>query len=150
MTDIISIFAVLKITVFGISILLALIYSIPILTIRRFHSRLNILTINICVAMILTSIYWMGYFIMWEYYIQYLFTEKTCTFQSYLQTISSCQLPFSFAVLTISRFFAIVHSTKAFFKAKTFPIICIASQWITICVLSLPFLLNIQPVNMLL
>ncbi len=150
MTDIARIFALVKITVFGISILLALIYSLPILLLRRFHHRLNILTVNICLAMIVTSMYYMPYFIMQEYYIQDLFTVKTCTFLFYLQTISTCQLPFSFTVLTINRFCSIVYRTKVFFKTRKFVVICVASQWIAACVLSLPFVFAIQPVKILL
>ncbi len=150
MVDISRIFALLKITVFGISILLALIYSLPILLLRRFHHRLNILTVNICLAMVVTSIYYMAYFIMQEYYIEDLFTEKICAFLFYLQTISNCQLPFSFTVLTINRFCSIIYPRKAFFKTKKFVVICVTSQWIAACVLSLPFVFAIRPVKILL
>src|SRR5208283_216789 len=102
MADISRIFALLKITIFGISILLALIYSLLILLIRRFHHRINILTINICLSLICSSTFYMVYFIMWEYYMDYLFTEITCTFLFYIQSICNCQLPFSFVILTIN------------------------------------------------
>lgn len=150
MADISRILALLKITVFGLILLCALIYSLAILLIPRFHHRLSALTVNICVAMICSSIYWLGYFIMWEYYIQNLFTEQTCTYLFYLQLISTCLVPFSFVILTINRFCAIIYSTKVFFKTKKFLFICIASQWIATCVVSLPYKLNILPVNMLL
>ncbi len=150
MTDIVGIFALLKIILFGISILLALIYSLPILLLRRFHHHLNLLTVNICLAMIVTSIYWMGYFIMWEYDIANLFTQKTCTFLFYLQSMNSCFVPFAFVTLTINRFCSIIYRTKVFFKTKRFMVICVASQWIAACLLSLPFVFAIQPVKILL
>jgi len=146
MTDISHILALIKITGFGITILLALFYSLTILCIRRFHHRLNIITVNICVTVICSSIFWMGYFIMWEYYIQDLFTEKTCTFLFYLQSISTCLIPLAFVTLTVNRFCSIIYSRKAFFTTKKFVIICIATQWIVACILSLPFVFDIEPV----
>jgi len=146
MADISRVFALLKISAFGISILLALIYSLTIFFIRRFHHRPNILTLNICVSMICASIFWMDYFIMWEYYIQDLFTKKNCTFLFYLQSISTSLVPLAFVTLTINRFCSIIYSTKAFFKTKKFVIICVASQWIVACILSLPFVFDIKPV----
>jgi hypothetical protein len=150
MADIARIFSLIKISIFGVSILLALIYSFPILIFRRFHHRLNMLTVNICVSLILSSTYWMGYFIMWEYYIQYLFTEMTCTFLFYLQTINSCEVSFTFAVLTINRFCSIVYPAKVFFRTKKFVVICVASQWIAVCLVSLPFAFAIKPVKIFL
>jgi len=147
MTDISHIFALVKITIFGFSILLALIYSLLILFIRRFHLRINILTVNICVSAICSSTYYMIYFIMWEYYIDYLFTKKTCTFLFYIQSICTCQISFSFTILTINRYCLIKYPAKGFFKTNKFMGICIASQWIAACVMSLPFLLDIQPVK---
>jgi hypothetical protein len=147
MADIANIFAIIKISLFGLSILLALIYSLPILIVRRFHHRLNMLTVNICVSIVLSSTYWMGYFIMYQYYINYLYTEITCTFLFYIQTINSCNVPFTFAVLTFNRFCAIVYPGKAFFKTKKFVIICVASQWLVVCLVSLPFKLAIKPVK---
>jgi len=146
MTDISRILALIKITGFGISYLLALIYSLTILCIRRFHHRPNILTVNICVAMLSASLFWMTYFIMSEYCVQDLFTEKNCTFLFYLQSISTCLIPLAFVTLTVNRFCSIIYSTKAFVKTKKFVIICIATQWIVTCILSLPFVLDIEPV----
>src|SRR2546430_43210 len=79
--------------------------------------------------------------------LNYLFTEQTCTFLFYLQTISSCHVPFSFTILTINRFCSIIYPAKAFFKTKKFVVICIGSHWIVNCIVSLPFAFEIQPVN---
>jgi hypothetical protein len=147
MADISHILALIKITFFGVTILLTLIYFIPILFIRRFQHPVNLLTLNICLTTICTSIYWMVYFIMWEYYIEYLFTSMTCTFLFYIQTVSVCQVSFAFVMIAINRYCSILHSTKAFFKTKKFVAICVASQCIICCVLSVPFLTSIEPVN---
>lgn len=145
--DISRIFSLIKIILFGLSVLLALVYSLSILLIFRFRHRLNMLTVNICTAMLCSYIYWTAYFTMWEYYIDKLFTLMTCTFLFYIQFISICIIPFSFVILTINRFCVIIYSTNTFFKTKKFLILCISSQWITACLLALPYVLNIEPVN---
>ena len=146
MTNLQRIFALVKITVFGIDILLAWIYFLSILFNRRVHHHLSALTINICLSMICTAMYYMAFFIEEEFNSQNLFTDRICSFLFYLQSICNCLTPFSLSILTIHRFCAIKYSTKRFFKTKIFLMICIASQWIVACVISLPFQLNIQPV----
>ncbi|UJR16048.1 hypothetical protein I4U23_002962 [Adineta vaga] len=76
---------------------------------------------------------------MYEYYIEYLFTERTCTFLFYIQSICLCECSFAFVTFTINRFFAIVYHTEQFFKTKKFMFICIANQWIVGGLVSLPF-----------
>jgi hypothetical protein len=121
MVDISYVLALIKISVFGINIPLALIYFLPLLLIHRFHNRLNMLTVNICLALMFLSVY--------------------------IETMSTCQVPLAFGTLTINRFCAIVYSAKAFFKAKKFMVICIACQWIVGCFISLPIVIRNQPVK---
>ena len=147
MISIAELFALIKIAMLGMSVILSLIYAIPIVLMRRFHHRLNILTLNICFAMICSSTFWLSYFIMWEYFITDLFTERTCLFLFYLQMLSSCQTPFSFVMLTIHRFCSIVYATNRFFKTKKFLVMCLLSQWIIAGLLSLPFATNVLPVS---
>ena len=56
--------------IFGISILLALFHYLSMLFIRSLHKRINILTLNICSGTISISVYFMTYFIMYDYYIE--------------------------------------------------------------------------------
>lgn len=147
MPEIIEIYTIVKITLFGLCIFLASMYSLLILLVPRFYHRLNMLTVNICIAMICCSTYWAVYFIMYQYDIEDLFTLTTCNFLFYVQTISSCQVPYSFTVLTINRFFIILYPTRVFFKSKIFLFICITSQWILSCILSLPFSLSMGQVK---
>ena len=56
------IFAIVLITVAVITILAALIYSLPILCIRRFQHRNNIFTVNVCLTMMLCcAVYVFGF-----------------------------------------------------------------------------------------
>ena len=147
MADLSRIFALLKIIVFGINIVLALFYSLSMLCIRRLRKRINILTLNICFGTICISVYFMLYFIMYEYHIEYLFTETTCTFLFYAQSTCLCGCSFAFVTLTINRFFTILCHTQRFFRTKKFMGMCIVSQWIVGSLVSLPFALYVTSVN---
>ena len=147
MTDISRAVALVKITTFGLILPFALIYSCPIIFIRRFHHRFNFLTLNISVATICAALYWMIYFLMWEYEIENLFTINTCAFLFYAQQFACCLPGYAFVSLTLNRFCAIIYPGKRFFKTKSFVVICIVSHWILVLILSLPFVVFIQPVG---
>ena len=147
MADLLRILTFVKITVFGISICLALLYALSLLLIRELFKQINILTLNICFGTILISTYFMVYFIMHEFYIEYLFTLSTCTYLFYIQSVCLCQCSFSFVTLTVNRFFTIVRHAQRFFKTKIFMFTCIAIQWIVASLVSLPFTLSILPVT---
>ncbi|CAF4131407.1 unnamed protein product [Adineta steineri] len=143
--DFAHILALIRIILFGSTVLISFVYSIPILFVRRFHNRVNILTLNICLASLICSIYFTVYFIMFDYYIQYLFTEQTCLFILFIQSFVSCGIPWSIVTLSISRFCTVIYHTKAFFKTKIFMALCFACQWTAGCLMSLPFQLYTKP-----
>lgn len=147
MVDISLILALLKIISCGFNIPFALIYSIPILFIRRFHHRNNIITLYISFSVIFCSSFWLVYYIMFEFYIEYLYRDKTCPLLFFLIIMCTCQMPFTFLIITINRFCPIVYSTKAFFKTKKFMAICLGSQLTVSCLVSMPFPIFIKSVS---
>ena len=54
-----AILTITTITTYSIVAVLALIYSLPILCIRRFQHRNNIFTLNVCLTMELNSLFWL-------------------------------------------------------------------------------------------
>ena len=136
------IFPYLRITLFGLILLVALIYCIPILRLRRYRYRNNLLTLNICLATILSSIYW---------FIFYLFLEidrlRTVTFITahchwflVVPVILTLQVPFSFVTASFNRLCVIVYPHKSSFKSTRWILICIFIQHLLCVVLPLPML----------
>ena len=149
MVDFGQVFTVLRIILFGLIVLVAAIYSIPILFIRRFHHRNNILTLNICLATIFCCLYWFVFYIMLSSDLlgTYLFLVRSCGFVFIVPVILTLQIPFSFITVSINRLFFIVSHNKNFFKTKKWVGICIFSQWLLGTIIVLPILSGIQPVR---
>jgi len=152
MTDFDQIFSILRIILFGLIILVATIYSIPILFIRRFHHRNNILTLNICLVTICCCLYWVFFYTMLYINISgtYQYMLNTCIFVYIVPTILTLQIPFSFVTVSVNRFCCVVYYHKNFFKTKRWILICILSQWIFGILCILPTLLGIQLVRVFL
>lgn len=144
-----DIFDIIRIVLFGLIALVAAVYSIPIIFIRRFHHRNNILTLNICLVTIYCCLYWFLFYIMLELNtdgtIQFLL--NSCVFASLVPTILTLEIPLSFVTISINRYFYIVYYHKNFFKTKSWLLICIVSQWVLGTLFMLPILAGIGQVN---
>jgi hypothetical protein len=128
MTEI-TIIYIIQIILLLLNILSALIYSIPILLIRRFHSINNAFTVNLCFATICSAIYWLSYCIAIQFYPQHLAGDQICIVLGYFGIMCTIQLPLALVEVSVYRLCSVVYFTKPFFKKKQWAMICIASQW---------------------
>ncbi|UJR21680.1 hypothetical protein I4U23_024757 [Adineta vaga] len=110
----------IQISVLVLILLLALIYLIPILFIPRFHSINNVFTVNLCIATMCCSIYWISNFISLIFYP------------------STLSVPLAIVTTSFHRLCSIVYHTKPYFKKKRWAMLCISSQWLAGMILSLP------------
>ncbi|CAF0849598.1 unnamed protein product [Adineta steineri] len=76
---------------------------------------------------------------------QILFAPNMCILLLYAYNIAGIAIPFTFLTFTVHRFCSIVYHTQPFFKKKRWVGICIASQWIILFVISLPFIFRNGP-----
>jgi hypothetical protein len=148
MIDFQRLFPYLRIILFGIIVLVAIIYSIPIMCLRRFHYRNNFLTLNICIATTLCSLYWFLFYLMLELNAigTFMFLLDSCQFVSLFPVLLTLQVPFSFLTVSINRLFAVVYHNRVLFKRKSWTIICLAAQWILGAILTIPILTGIGQV----
>lgn len=135
-----QIFSVIRIILFGLIVLVAFVYSIPIMFMHRFHHRNNILTLNICIATIFCCIYWFIFYIILRVDLlgTYSFMIRSCAFVSIVPVILTLQIPFSFVTVSIHRLCCIQYHNKNFFKTRKWIAICILTQWILGVVSILP------------
>ncbi|CAF1386025.1 unnamed protein product [Adineta steineri] len=77
--------------------------------------------------------------------LQILFAPNMCILVFYAYNIAGIAIPFAFLTFTVHRFCSIVYHTQPFFKKKRWVGICIASQWIILFVISLPFIFRNGP-----
>lgn len=138
----------LRILLFLLIIILNLIYSIPILflsNLRRHHK--DIFTVNICLAATVCSIYYIIYFLIYDYHIEYFLIDNICNWLTYMRIVSSSQVSFAFVIVSINRYISMVYFSKSFFQTKLWIIICIICQWIIGFIVGLPTWLRNDPVN---
>jgi hypothetical protein len=149
MVDFDEIFSFLRIILFALIVLVAFVYSIPIIFIRRFHHRHNILTLNICIVTICCCAYWVVFYTMLQINTleTYIFLLNSCKFVSIVPTLLTLQVPFSFVTASLNRLCSVIYYNKNLFKTKQWVFICILFQWVLGTVLTLPILAGIQPVS---
>jgi hypothetical protein len=141
------IFGFLETILFIIIILFALIYSLPIICIRRFHQHNNVLTLNICLATILCCFSWliMNAAIAFDNLDE---VSKISGILQIAQIIFTVQIPLSFVVVALHRYCSIVYHTNIFFKTKQWIMLCIGSQWMIGIILSIPNLVCVDKVRL--
>lgn len=128
-------------------IIFSITYSIPVLFIRRFHHHNNILTVNVCIATIVSCVYWILYYIAMQLDAERTSSEALCAFLTVVQIICTIQVPLSIVAVSIHRFCIIIYHTNTFFRTKRWVFTCILLQWILGILLSLLTLLDIQSVR---
>jgi hypothetical protein len=138
MTELVDIVHYIQILVIIITILLGILYSIPILLIHRFQNFNNIFTANICLSIITCNIYWLLYYLLLNFHPQYLSTENICSILVYFDMMCPFQVSLAFLVISVNRLCSIVYNTKVFFKRKQWIILCITIQWISGIIFSIP------------
>jgi hypothetical protein len=132
---------------FIVIILFAVIYSIPIIVLTRFHRRNHILTLNVCVATIGCCAVWLPATKTFVSGSALLRWKQGYTYIRVLQTLFTIQVPFSFVLVSVHRYCSIVYRKKTFFKRKRWILLCIASQWALAVLLSLPDFISLSLVG---
>ena len=128
--------------------ILALIYSLPILCIRRFQHRNNIFALNVCVTTILTCI---GYALL---FLAPLGGKAYKSFISaslwliILQFLVAGSMVFSFVLVALHRCCSILYPRKRFFRSKQWVVVCLISQWIVASILCTPVFINPKHVRL--
>ena len=137
MLGVVESLAIVKIVLFVIIILSACVYSFAILLVKRFHTSINILTINLCVSAIVCSTYWI---IFCSLQLESLDNPAgwNCLLLQYFQTFVNGQEIYSLCVISINRFCYILYSNKILFRTRRWAYICIGSQWLLGTILPLP------------
>ena len=110
--------------------LLAFLYLLPILIIRRFHSINNIFTVNVSIAVISCNMYWLFRLISQTFFPHLDKDVHTDLIFNYFSMMWNIQVPLSCLEVAVHRLCSIVYQTNGFFKKKQWAMICIGCQWI--------------------
>jgi len=136
----VSIIIIVRIILLGFTSIAACLYAIPLCFIRRFHTPLNLLTLNVCIAAFVCSTYWAIFYIMDTYYTHTIWTPKLCILIPYMNQMVDTQELYAVCLISLNRLFTIVYKNKALFRTKKWVAICVSAQWILGALISLPTL----------
>jgi len=134
-------------SLYAIIFLFNFIHLCLILFNHRFRHHNNMFILNICLNIISACIYFIIYFILFYFNYSRLYALNTCIVLFYAYLIASIQVQFSFVTFSIHRCCSILYYAKPFFKTKRWVGICIASQWIGVFVIPLPYVLRKESVS---
>jgi len=129
-------------------IILGLMYIIPIIFVRRFQSPPNILTGNVCLAIVLNcsvivvyNIVIVCYPSIWNPY------TITCYLYTYLPGSANFLTVYALAMISINRFFVVLYPQKSLFKKISWSFISAGIHWMVVFILPLPRIASVVQVN---
>jgi hypothetical protein len=140
MNQVVAFFIIVRIIVLGFVSIGACLYAIPLCFIRRFHTPVNLLTLNVCIGVCVCSTFWIIFYIMDAYYAHIFYTTQSCLPILYLKNMVICQAIYALCMVSLNRLFTIVYKNKALFRTKKWVAICVSAQWILAVIIPLPAL----------
>ncbi len=145
--EIIIILVYIKVIILSLVSIGSLFYALPLCFIRRFHTSLNFLSLNVSLTLFMCTTFWAIYFIMTTFYFDVLWTERSCLLILYLQTTVNCQFISALCIVSLNRLFAVVYHNKVLFRTKKWAGVCIGIQWISGILIPLPQFASSLAVN---
>jgi hypothetical protein len=136
--QVIVILVITKAIILGFISIGACLYAIPLCFIKRFHTPLHLLSLNVCITAFICGTFWAIYFIMTTFYFDILWTAKSFIPILYVQTTVNCQVLYALCMVSLNRLLTIVYKNNAFFRTNKWVAICVSSQWIFAAAIPLP------------
>jgi hypothetical protein len=147
MVEVADILVPIQIALFALMIVLAFVYLIPIIFIRRFHNTSNVFTVNFCFAAICCDTYWLVYYVLTNYFPISISNTTACLLFDYFGTMCTIPVPLALIGMSVQRLCSVVYHTKGFFQKKRWIMICILSEWTLGIIFALPQLSAINSVR---
>lgn len=119
-----------QLAVLVLIIVLSMLYCVPIILLSRFHHRIHVFSVNVCLASSLCCAYWIYIYFMSRINVRALYSPPLCLITSYAETMFTLQVPLSLIAISINRLCCIKYHARAFFRSIAWMFLCIASQWL--------------------
>jgi hypothetical protein len=133
-----NILVIVTVIVSGSVAIGACLYAIPLCFIRRFHTTLNLLSLNVCIAAFISSTFWGLEYAIGTFCPRIFWTLQSCVPLRYVQHMVNCQLLYAFCMVSLNRLFVTIYKNKALFRSKKWIAICISVQWVFAALIPLP------------
>ena len=135
-------------SLYVIILLCACTYSLPILCIRRLQHRNNIFTLNVCLAMILSSLVCLVQSASPLFGYSYSEFLEDRLWLRILQSIFILSLVLSFGLVSFHRCCSIVFHRTRFFRTRRWMMVCLVSQWMLAMIVYIPVIIFRRPVRL--
>ena len=140
MDEIARIIISIKLAILLIIIILAGIYALPIIFIRRFHTTTNLLTCKVCLVSVFGSFYWAAQSLFNGFYPGTIHKYNlSCLVVPYFLTMVNCLIIYAFLLITINRYFQIIYPNKNLFRKRQWLVISFLAHWLLAFILPLPY-----------
>lgn len=137
-----TILNIVKIVLLVTTLILSLVYiSFTVIT-QGIRTSINVLTVNVCVACIICACFWITYNVLEMTNSPLMRYEELCSFYSYAQNVSVCQVIYAFCVVSLHRYLIVVYSNNTYFKRRQWAIVCTFVQWLLASLLPTPLWLS--------
>ena len=141
---------IVRSTMFASVALLAFVYSLPILGIRRFQHRNNIFTLNVCFAIGLNCLSRLVTTMSPMFGYSSDNVRKKWPWLYVLQILSDTAIPLSLVLMSFHQCFAIVYPHERVFRTQTWINGCFTGQWTLVGLLSIPDFVHPRAVRLFL
>lgn len=141
---------IIRLGLFALIMVLALMYAIPIVCLRRFHQSNHLLTLNFCIASFGFGLHYFVSYVIFEIDRTRLFAVETCHLFMFSQMLVVAQVVLALLMISINRFFSVIYFTKPFFKRSAWVIVCLVCQWTLGFTIVIPMYRRNQRVNVFL
>ena len=126
-----------------------LIYVLPLIFVRRFHTGANVLLIGVGLNGIICSILW----VIWN---SISISDPTllvksrgiCVTMNFLPTFVNSLIIYCLVVITINQFFAVIYPNKRFVRSVKCAILSLMIQWAVSIMVSIPDVIISVQVNL--
>ena len=143
-----TIFAIVQAILLVVIALLALVYSLPILCIRRFQHRNNIFALNVCLTAIAACIVFAWVTVLPSLSIAFERFSLANSWPSSVQALLAFSMILSFVLVALHRCCSILFHQQRFFRSKQWVVICLVSQWIVASIGSIPHFVSSPQVRL--
>ena len=131
MVDILKLFVILILSILCIDLIIALLYIVPVVLVRRFHTHHNILIANVAfVSLCCAWFYIFAYAIMFQYPTIWNEIIPLCVILEYVTITFNFLLVYSFITVIFNRYLTIVYPLKLFFRTRSWVFVCIGIAWL--------------------
>ena len=133
-----TIFGIVQAILLVVIAVLALIYSLPILCIRRFQHRNNIFALNVCLTAIAACIVCTLVTAVPSLSSAFKHFTVAHSWLSSVQASIGLSMILSFVLVALHRCCSILYHQQWFFRSKQWVMICLVSQWVVASIASIP------------